>query len=219
MALMPGTRFNPHLARHSRGRVRFAWMAGRALDLPDRTIEPLDVQTIRILSLGKTSFRHHTVERWLSKGGDAPRVVDLSNSMGAVASLTQVGVGVSLLPVECCRAAITSGALRVLRTCPEGPPSEFFSVHEADAATSISSLRTERAAASRPVRMTPARAGSDLNASGRRLWVLFALRLFSTNLNLLGRMPSGAGGSTPIRTRRIGPRTGKALARISSLLR
>ncbi|MBY0253659.1 MAG: substrate-binding domain-containing protein, partial [Methylobacterium organophilum] len=148
MALMPGTRFDPHLATRSLGRVRFAWMAGRALELPDRRIEPADFRAIRILSLGKNSFHHRTVEHWLNERGDEPRVVDLCNSMGAVASLTQAGVGVSLLPVQCYRAEITSGALRVLETCPEGPLVEFFSVYAADATTSIPSLLTELAAAS-----------------------------------------------------------------------
>ncbi|MCJ2074032.1 hypothetical protein MKK75_35470 [Methylobacterium sp. J-030] len=65
--------------------------------------------------------------------------------MGAVASLTQAGVGVSLLPVQGYRSKITSGALRVLETCPEGP---LVEVYAADAATSIPSLLTELAAAS-----------------------------------------------------------------------
>lgn len=148
MALMPGTRFDPHLATRSLGQVRFAWMAGRGLDLPNRTIDPADFRAIRILSLGKNSFHHRTVEHWLNERGDAPRVVDLCNSMGAVASLTQAGVGVSLLPIQCYRAEIASGALRVLETCPEGPLVEFFAVYAADATTTIPRLLTELAAAS-----------------------------------------------------------------------
>ncbi|MFF9549047.1 LysR family transcriptional regulator [Methylobacterium fujisawaense] len=148
MALMPGTRFDPHLATRSLGQVRFAWMAGRGLDLPNRRIEPADFRAIRILSLGKNSFHHRTVEHWLNERGDAPRVVDLCNSMGAVASLTQAGVGVSLLPIQCYRAEIASGALRVLETCPEGPLVEFFVVYAADATTTIPRLLTDLAAAS-----------------------------------------------------------------------
>jgi DNA-binding transcriptional LysR family regulator len=123
-------------------------MAGRGLDLPNRRIEPADFRAIRILSLGKNSFHHRTVEHWLNERGDAPRVVDLCNSMGAVASLTQAGVGVSLLPIQCYRAEIASGALRVLETCPEGPLVEFFAVYAADATTTIPRLLTDLAAAS-----------------------------------------------------------------------
>lgn len=140
VALVPGTRFDAHLATRSLGRVRFAWMAGRPLALPNRRIEPTDFRSVRVLSLGKNSFHHRTVEHWLGEKGDEPRAVDLCNSMGAVASLTQAGVGVSLLPVRCYESEIGSGALRVLDTQPEGPVVEFFSVHAADATSSIPAL-------------------------------------------------------------------------------
>lgn len=140
VALMPGTRFDAHFATRSLGHVRFAWMAGRALDLPERRIEPADFRSVRVLSLGKNSFHHRTVEHWLRERGDEPRAVDLCNSMGAVASLTQAGVGVSLLPIQCYQAEIASGELRVLETCPEGPNVEFFSVYSTDTTTSMPRL-------------------------------------------------------------------------------
>lgn len=140
VALMPGTRFDAHFATRSLGHVRFAWMAGRGLAFPERLIEPADFRSVRVLSLGKNSFHHRTVEHWLSERGDEPRAVDLCNSMGAVSSLTQAGVGVSLLPVRCYEAEIASGALRVLETCPEGPTVEFFSVFEKASTSSLPAL-------------------------------------------------------------------------------
>lgn len=145
VALVPGYRFDPHFTACSLGSVRFAWMAGRAISLPERRIKPSDFCNLRVLSLGKRSFHHHTVEHWLGFCGAGARAVDLCNSMGAIASLTQAGVGVSLLPVQCYAAEIAAGALRVLETQPEGPMVEFFAIYASQSSTSIPILMTKLA--------------------------------------------------------------------------
>jgi DNA-binding transcriptional LysR family regulator len=145
LALMPYLHSEPHLSARSLGCVRFAWMAGQAISLPGRVIEPSDFRDLRVLSLGKNSFHHRTVEGWLSARGHEVRAVDLCNSMGAIASLTQAGIGVSLLPVQCYQPEIASGALRVLATRPEGPLVEFFAVHASRSSTSIPLLMAEMA--------------------------------------------------------------------------
>ncbi|GJE14305.1 LysR family transcriptional regulator [Methylobacterium longum] len=145
LALMPSTCFDPDISARSLGYVRFAWMAGQAISLPDRVIEPSDFRDLRVLSLGKNSFHYRTVEGWLSARGHEVRAVDLCNSMGAIASLTKAGIGVSLLPVQCYQPEIASGVFRVLATHPEGPLVEFFSVHASNSSTSIPSLMAEMA--------------------------------------------------------------------------
>ena len=146
LALLPGSRFDAHLTARSLGSVRFAWMAGPTTVLPERTIEPSDFRDLRVLSLGPNSFHHQTVERWLGLRGDEPRAVDLCNSMGAIASLTQESVGVSLLPIACYEAEIASGALRVLATRPEGPLVEVFAIYAAQGATRLPAVMSELAA-------------------------------------------------------------------------
>lgn len=146
LALIPGSSFDPHLVSQSLGCVRFAWMAGRAISLPNRVIEPIDFRDLRILSLGKNSFHSRTVEHWLNDRAHEVRAVDLCNSMGAIASLTQAGVGVSLLPIQCYQPEVASGALQVLETQPEGPIVEFFSVYASSSPSSIPLLMTEMAA-------------------------------------------------------------------------
>ena len=146
LALLPGSRFDAHLTARSLGSVRFAWMAGRIIRLPKRTVEPSDFRDLRILSLGRNSYHHQTVERWLGVRGDEAKAVDLCNSMGAIASLTQAGVGVSLLPVRCYEAEIASGALQVLQTEPEGPLVQFFALYVSRAANLLPALVSELAA-------------------------------------------------------------------------
>ena len=140
VALLPGIAFDPTLSAKPLGKVRFRWMAGRSIALPDKMISPKDLGDIRILSLGKGSFHHRTVEHWLRLQGDATHQVDICNSMGVVASLTRAGLGVSLLPPLSYDAEIASGDLRVLETSPEGPLVDFFALYEDGAAGNLPSL-------------------------------------------------------------------------------
>jgi DNA-binding transcriptional LysR family regulator len=145
LALIPGVHFGEHLTAKSLRRVRFAWMAGRSASLPDQLVEPHHLEHMRILSLGKDSYHHGTVEHWLNSDKDRPRSVDLCNSMGVIESLTRAGVGVSLLPVSCYAAEIAAGDLKVLKTQPEGPVVEFFAVYPKRPLTNIPSLIAELA--------------------------------------------------------------------------
>ncbi len=146
LALLPGSRFDAHLTARPLGSVRFAWMTGRSIRIPKRTVEPADVRDLRILSLGRNSYHHLTVEQWLGVKGGEPRAVDLCNSMGVIASLTQAGVGISLLPVQCYGAEIASGALQVLQTDPEGPLVEFFAMYPSESTNLLPALISELAA-------------------------------------------------------------------------
>jgi DNA-binding transcriptional LysR family regulator len=140
IVLAPGSKFDADLVTQSVGRVHFAWMAGRRQQLPDHTIEPGDLRQIRILSLGKDSFHHHTVQHWLSLRDDGLPNVDLCDSMDVIASLTKEGLGMSLLPVSRYSAEIKAGDLRVMKTKPEGPMVEFFAIYRSNLSTTIPAL-------------------------------------------------------------------------------
>lgn len=133
----PGVAFDGSLETRSLGHVRFAWMAGLKQPLPDHVIEPADLRHVRILSLGKDSFHHHTVQRWLDSRGDAMANVDLCDSMDVIASLTREGIGMSLLPVNRYLKETNAGQLRLINTKPAGPIVEFFSIYRAGASTKI----------------------------------------------------------------------------------
>lgn len=137
LILAPGVAFDGNFETRSLGRVRFAWMAGLNQVLPDHVIEPDDLKNVRILSLGKDSFHHHTVQRWLDSRGDALANVDLCDSMDVIASLTRESVGVSLLPVDRYMQETNTGKLRLLNTKPPGPVVEFFSIYRSGTSTKI----------------------------------------------------------------------------------
>jgi len=137
IVLAPGLTFDSNFETQPIGSVRFAWMAGRRQALPDRVIEPSDLSDVRILSLGKDSFHHHTVQQWLASMGHGPPKVDLCDSMDVIASLTREGVGISLLPVKRYMPEIRAGNLRLLQTTPAGPNVEFFAIHRVSTSNKI----------------------------------------------------------------------------------
>ena len=155
VALLPGIAFDPTLAAKPLGKVRFRWMAGRSIALPDRTIRPSDLGDIRILSLGKGSFHHRTVQHWLKLQGDATHQVDVCNSMDVVASLTRAGLGVSLLPTLSYATEIAAGDLRVLETSPEGPEVDFFALYEEGAIGNLPSRIADLAEGASTFERTP----------------------------------------------------------------
>ena len=137
LILAPGLTFDANFKTQPVGSVRFAWMAGRRLALPDRVIEPADLKDVRVLSLGKDSFHHHTVQQWLASIGEDQSKVDLCDSMDVIASLTGEGVGISLLPVKRYTPDIEAGNLRLLRTKPAGPNVGFFAIYRALTSTKL----------------------------------------------------------------------------------
>lgn len=130
IVLIPGGRFdNTNLVASSLGLTRFAWMASPKLELPQGPVAPHDLTKHPILSLGEGSYHYGPAEEWLAAHGGSRRRVDVCNSMSAIASLTQAGLGVSLLPPDCFEPELAAGKLRVLDTRPEMPEVEFSAVH------------------------------------------------------------------------------------------
>lgn len=128
--LIPGGRFdNTNLVASTLGFTRFAWMASPRLELPQGPITPPDLTKHPILSLGEGSYHYGPAEEWLAAHGGSRRRVDVCNSMSVIASLTQAGLGVSLLPPGCFQSEVAEGQLCVLDTRPEMPEVEFSAVH------------------------------------------------------------------------------------------
>lgn len=129
MALVPGSRFAPTLAKESLGWVRFTWMAGADFRADDQVLTPRDLRQYRIFSLGKNSYHNQTMQDWLYiDESEAPRV-DTCNGMSIIATLTAAGLGISLLPEQFYQNAIQDGRLKPIMTKPEIPLVEFSAVY------------------------------------------------------------------------------------------
>jgi DNA-binding transcriptional LysR family regulator len=140
IALIPGSRFDVGLVSHSLGHANFVWMASPLLDMPDRTLTAADIRRWPILSHGEHSYLYETIEQWLRAHGNQRPRVHTCNNMNLTASLTAMGLGVSLLPPACYRSEIESGKLRVLETYPEGPDLAFSAVYPRRRPTAIPQL-------------------------------------------------------------------------------
>ena len=130
IVLIPGGQFDhTNLVADSLGFTQFLWMAGPRLNLPPGPVTPSDLTKHTILSLGEGSYHYGPAEEWLAALGGSRRRVDVCNSMSVIASLTEAGLGVSLLPPGCYQSEVADGRLRVLDARPEMPEVEFSAVH------------------------------------------------------------------------------------------
>ncbi|MGT2479968.1 LysR substrate-binding domain-containing protein [Methylobacterium oryzae CBMB20] len=103
LALMPCLRFDPNLPGPvASATSRFAWMVqARRFHCRTGVIEPCDFRDLRVLSLGKRQLpspdrRGSGLALAVTKRG---RSIS-ATALGAIASLTQAGARVSLLPVQ-----------------------------------------------------------------------------------------------------------------------
>jgi DNA-binding transcriptional LysR family regulator len=129
MAFVPGSRFDHSLLSESVGWVRFSWMAAASFEDENRVHSAADLRRHRIFSLGKQSYHERTMQHWLFiDKSDVPRI-DICNSMSTIASLTQAGLGISLLPERVYKSELDEGKLKLIKTKPEVPPVEVSAVY------------------------------------------------------------------------------------------
>lgn len=132
LAIVAGQVAEPGFLAESLGYDEFVWMASPALAVPRKTLGPRDLQRWPVLSLSEDSFHYPVIERWFRDGEAFYRSSISCNNMEVIASLTAKGLGVSLLPRHCYRAAIAARRLVVLKTAPAIPRVEFTLIHRVD---------------------------------------------------------------------------------------
>lgn len=125
VGLLPGPTEAPGLTAASLGFIRYDWMASPQLDIPKRTLLPKDLARWPVITLGAPSNLHSVIDEWFRRAGQRPRCRDVCNSLGAVASMTRAGIGVSLLPPFMVDDRRAETRLRRLKTDPPLPDLEF----------------------------------------------------------------------------------------------
>jgi DNA-binding transcriptional LysR family regulator len=118
---IPGYNFSPV----SLGAVEFAWMASPSLGLPDRKLQPRDLQRWPVIALSRESYHHRSIEEWFRAGDARCRRIDTCKSLSVAAALAAAGLGVTLLPPRCHGNEIKAGRLQVIATVPRFRPVEF----------------------------------------------------------------------------------------------
>lgn len=129
VALLPGPVLEPNQIVVGLGQIEYTWMASPKLDLSKDVLGPQDIQDQSVISLASGSTLYSIVERWFRDNSAKPKRVDVCNSLGVVASLTEAGLGVSLLPPSIYQNAVAQGALYTINAAPPLPPLDFVAVY------------------------------------------------------------------------------------------
>lgn len=115
---------DPRLEHRPVAAVRFDWMVSPSLDLPDRVLEPQDLESLILLCLDERYGAGRWILDWRRRCGFAPRRTVPSNNLMALVGLTVSGLGIAYLPRGCFADFEARGLLRRLETTfppPEVP--------------------------------------------------------------------------------------------------
>jgi DNA-binding transcriptional LysR family regulator len=110
------------------GSVQFAWMASRALNLPDKVWTPQELSELPMIYQGTESATRQLMRQWLGSQIDH-EPYSICNSMGGIASLTMAGVGVGFLALPFYADDLAAGKLQKLKTDPESPRMVFSAIY------------------------------------------------------------------------------------------
>lgn len=138
MALVPSILPpQPPLLSLSVGSVRFCWMSGGKVELPQRQLTPQDLEDRPLIGVANSqSVFYAVVEQWFIDGGASLRRYSPCNSLAATISMVAEGIGIGLLPLEYCAPLIAAGKLRLLDTDRQFD-FEYFAVCSAHAKESL----------------------------------------------------------------------------------
>jgi DNA-binding transcriptional LysR family regulator len=115
---------DPRLEHRPLAGVRFDWMASPSLDLPDRVLDPQDLESLTLLCQDERHGTGRWILDWRRRCGFAPRRTVPSNNLSALAGLAVSGLGITYLPHGCFPDLEARGLLRRLETTfppPEVP--------------------------------------------------------------------------------------------------
>ncbi len=110
------------------GKVKFAFLAAAAFNVPNRRLSPNDLAKWPIISLSQDSILSDVLKDWLSRA--TTRTIDLkhSNSMEVAAGLVRSGMGVSFLPTTYYQSDIRRGLLKELQVSRSPAHVPFYAI-------------------------------------------------------------------------------------------
>ncbi|RJE84453.1 LysR family transcriptional regulator [Paracoccus onubensis] len=120
VVLAPGGDRNSRHVTRPLGSVEFAWMASPSLCNPGHPLAPADLVELPVITLSEESFHAVTIAEWFGSVG-SPDYVGICKSMGVAGSLAMMGLGITLLPVQCFTDALAEGKLIRVQTTPAFP--------------------------------------------------------------------------------------------------
>lgn len=137
LVLVNGPVAEHNLATLPLGYDEFVWMASPELAIPDRPLTPVDLKQWPLLGLSEESYHYPLIARWFADGGAVYEPVVSSNNASVIADMTELGLGICMLPKVSYQKVIAEGRLRVLQTRPRPAPVEFVAAYKRSSASAL----------------------------------------------------------------------------------
>lgn len=131
LAIMPGPFWSYQYEGIHLGGVTNVWMASPALDIDlQARLSPQDLAPYPVISQPTNSALSHLYDAWFAEQGLSVKRVLTCNSLGMMAQLTMLGLGISYLPGAYFAPLVERGALCQLNVEPDLPTINYYAVHK-----------------------------------------------------------------------------------------
>lgn len=107
----------------------YAWMASPDLGISERRHSPNELAIHPIISLSDGSALYQMAVRWFKDHAAVPNWVNHCSSVSMVTTLTEAGLGISLLPLSLMQDRIDAGSLQVIEVSPPFPTLRFAAAY------------------------------------------------------------------------------------------
>ncbi|MEI2415594.1 LysR family transcriptional regulator [Orrella sp. JC864] len=131
VAIMPGPFWSYEYESVPMGHIRNVWMASPSLALGGHgQLAPRDLLAYPVITQPTNSALTHLYDGWFAEQGLSVKRVLTCNSLGVVAQLTMLGLGISYLPPSYFGPLVAAGHLRQLDVVPELPQVHYYAVYK-----------------------------------------------------------------------------------------
>ena len=130
-AIVPGPAESPHVASHTVGDVRLAWISAPGR-FTTRRVKAKELARHPVITMTEGSGLSRAVDAWAADQEVHMKRILASNSLMAIIGLTMADVGLSVLPQAFMRPWIDSGALVELRSIPPLPTLRYCFLYRDD---------------------------------------------------------------------------------------
>lgn len=139
LAIMPGPFWGYQYQSVHLGSVINVWMASPALDIGagEQPRTPQELASHPVISQPTNSALSYLYDAWFAEQGISINRILTCNSLGMVAQLTMLGLGISYLPGRYFSPLVERGFLRQLDVQPDLPTINYYAVHRKDAVSPL----------------------------------------------------------------------------------
>jgi len=104
------------LAIETLAALELGWAGSPKLGLPERPLQPTDLQDVSILTTPRASLLHRDITDWFEAAAVEPTRISTCNSLSITVRLATSGYGIALLPIAIIDGELRQGTLRLYQS-------------------------------------------------------------------------------------------------------